>query len=132
MTLNSETAAPSKKILWASYIVSALPVLILLLSGVMKLMRPPSLVQTIGQFGFAESLIIPIGIIELVCTVIYLIPRTAVLGSILITGYLGGAIVTNLRVGSNQWFMPFFLGVLAWVGLYMRDSRLRALIPLRK
>jgi hypothetical protein len=132
MPLATESVAVSKKVLWASYIVSALPVLLLLFSGVMKVMRPPTLVQGFVQYGFPESLIIPIGIIELACTVVYLIPQTAVLGAILVTGYLGGAVVTNLRIGNNQWVMPVFVGVLAWTGLYMRDHRIRALIPLRK
>ena len=72
-----------------------------------------------------------LGILEVACTVIYLIPRTAVLGAILLTGYLGGATATHVRIG-EPWFMPVLLGVVVWLGIYLRDPRLRALIPLRR
>jgi hypothetical protein len=126
----TQTAPLSKKALWAGYITSALPVLMLLLSGVMKLVKPAPIMQGFAHFGFPESLILPLGILELACTVIYLIPSTSVLGAILLTGYLGGATVTNLRVGDSFVF-PVIMGVLVWGGLFMRDQRLRALIPLR-
>jgi len=74
---------------------------------------------------------VALGILELACTIIYAIPRTAVLGAILLTGYLGGAILTHLRIGDPFW-NPIIPGVLVWLGLYLRDPRLRALAPLRK
>jgi DoxX-like protein len=77
-----------------------------------------------------ESLALGLGIVELACTVIYIIPRTSVLGAILLTGYLGGAVATHLRIG-EPYFMPIIFGVLVWGGLFLRDERLRALIPLR-
>jgi DoxX-like protein len=127
----TQTTPVSKKALWAGYIMSALPVLMLLLSGVMKLVKPAPVMQGFAHFGFPESLILPLGILELACTVIYLIPSTSVLGAILLTGYLGGATVTNLRVGDSSIF-PVIMGVLIWGGLFLRDQRLRALIPLRR
>jgi len=127
----TQTAPVSKKMLWAGRIISALPVLLLLFSGVMKLMKPAPLVQGFAQFGYPESLILKIGILEIFCTVVYMIPRTSVLGAILMTGYLGGATATNVRVGDPSSFIPVLVGVLVWAGLYLRDDRLRALIPLR-
>ena len=127
----TQTAPVSKKKLWAGRIISALPVLLLLLSGVMKLMKPAPLVQGFAQFGYPESLILKIGILEIFCTVFYMIPRTSVLGAILMTGYLGGATATNVRVGDPSSFIPVLVGVLVWAGLYLRDDRLRALIPPR-
>jgi DoxX-like protein len=121
----------SKKALWAGYIMSALPVLLLLFSASMKLLKPPAVVQGFAQFGFPESLILKLGILELACTVIYLIPRTSILGAILLTGYLGGATVTHLRVG-QAFIMPVLVGVFVWGGLFLRDPRVRNLIPLRR
>jgi len=119
-----------KKMFWTGCVMSALPVLLLIMSAVMKLMKPVAVVQSFTHFGFTESLLPKLGILELTCTLIYLIPRTSVLGAILLTGYLGGATVTNLRVGQPV-FLPVIAGVLVWGGLYLRDHRLRALIPLR-
>ncbi len=126
-----QTAPVSKKQLWAGRIISALPVLLLLFSGVMKLLKPAPLVEGFARFGYPERLIIVIGILELGCTIVYAIPRTSVLGAILITGYLGGATATNVRVADPLFFVPAILGVLVWGGLFLRDERLRALLPLR-
>lgn len=122
----------SKGKLWAGRIMSALPGLLILLGSVMKLMRLPSVLEGFARAGVPERLIIPVGLIELICVVIYLIPRTAVLGAILMTGLLGGATITTLRVGDPTYPMPVILGMLAWGGLYMRDARIRELIPLRR
>lgn len=130
----SSTTAPavvSKKVRWISYVMSALPVLMLTFSGVMKLMNPPGLADGFNKLGIPVSLALGLGILELACTLIYVIPRTAVLGAILLTGYLGGAILTHLRVG-DPFLAPVLPGVLLWGGLYLRDPRLRALIPLRR
>ncbi len=120
----------TKKMLWAGYIMSALPVLMLLFSGAMKLMQPAAVVEGFVHLGYSGSLALGLGVIELACVVVYLIPRTSVLGAILLTGYLGGATATHLRIG-EPFFMPIILGVLVWGGLYLRDDRLRALLPLR-
>jgi hypothetical protein len=116
--------------LWISYILSALPVLALLSSAVMKFMKPAAVVQGFAHLGYAESSAFPLGVVELACTALYLIPRTSILGAILITGYLGGATATTYRVG-DSWIMTVALGVLVWGGLFLREPRLRALIPFR-
>jgi hypothetical protein len=127
----TQTAPVSKRKLWAGRIISALPVLLLLFSGVMKLLKLPAVVEGFARYGYPEHLIPVIGLLELACTVVYAIPRTSILGAILLTGYLGGATATNVRVGDPSFIMTTILGVLAWVGLFLRDDRLRALIPLR-
>jgi uncharacterized membrane protein YphA (DoxX/SURF4 family) len=126
-----QTAPVSKKMLWAGYILSALPVLMLLFSGVMKLVKPAPVVEGFVRLGYPESLALGIGIVELVCAVLYVVPRTSVFGAILLTGYLGGATATHLRIG-EPFFAPIVLGVMVWGGLFFRDARLRALLPLRE
>ena len=111
--------------------MSALPVLMVLMGSVMKLMRLPAVVEGFNRVGAPERLIIPVGLIELICCVVYVIPRCSVLGAILMTGLLGGATITTLRIGDPTYPLPVVLGMLAWGGLWMRDPRLRALIPLR-
>ncbi len=131
MQPNAQTAPVSKKTLWAGRIISALPILMLLFSGVMKLAKPAAVVQEFARLGYAESAALGIGILELVCTIVYLIPRTSILGAILLTGYLGGATATHVRIG-DPFIAPVIVGALVWLGLFLRDDRLRALIPWRK
>ena len=116
--------------LWAGRVMSALPVLMLLFSGVMKLMKPAPVVEGFAHLGYPASLALGLGIIELTCIVVYVIPRTSMLGAVLLTGYLGGATATHVRIG-EPFLTPIVLGVLVWGGLFLRDERLRALIPLR-
>ncbi len=128
-----QSAPTSSKMLWAGRIISALLGLFLLLDGVMKLVKPAPVVEGTVKLGYPESVIIPLGIVLTACTVLYLIPRTSILGAILLTGYLGGAVATHVRAG-EPWFnilFPVVFGVLIWGGLYLRDDRLRALIPMR-
>jgi len=125
-----EAVLVPKKMLWTGHIVSAVPVLVLLMSAVMKFAKPPPVVEGFAHLGLPESLAFGLGVLELACTALYIIPRTAVLGAILLTGYLGGAIVTHLRVG-DPFIGPIIFGVLVWAGLFLRERRLRALIPLR-
>jgi hypothetical protein len=122
----------SKGMLWTGRIMSAIPVLMMLLSAVMKLLKLPAVLQGVAHAGFSESFIVPLGVLELACVVVYLIPPTSVLGAILLTGLFGGATVTTLRIGDPTYPMPVVLGMMVWGGLYLRDTRLRALIPLRK
>jgi hypothetical protein len=122
---------PSKKALWAGRVISAIPVLMLLMSAGMKLAKPDFVVKGTVESGFAEKLIVPLGIVELACTLIYIFPRTAFLGAILLTGYLGGATATHVRLG-QPFTIPVVLGVLVWLGLFLREPRLRALVPLRR
>jgi hypothetical protein len=125
----------SRSAVWAGRIMTAFPALFLLVDGVMKLVKPPPVVQATVELGYPESSIIGIGIVLLACVVLYLIPRTAVLGAILLTGYFGGAVATHVRVGSplfTHTLFPVYLAVLVWGGVLLLDQRLRMLIPLRK
>jgi hypothetical protein len=126
------TSPVSKTALWIGRVMSALPVLLVLFGSVVKLMKTASVVEGFVRAGVPERLIIPVGIIELVCVIVYVIPQTAVLGAILMTALLGGATLTNLRIGDPTYPMPVVLGMLAWGGLFLRDVRLRDLIPIRK
>jgi DoxX-like family len=125
-----ETNAPvSKKMLWTGRVLSALPVLLLLMSGVMKIAQTAEVMKGFADWPAGSA--VAIGILELACTVVYLVPRTAVLGAILLTGYLGGATAVTVRMGGPFAF-PIVFGVLVWGGLYLRDARLRVLIPLTR
>lgn len=126
----NQTSPVSKKALWAGYIMSALPVLMLLFSAAMKFAKPPPVVEGFKHLGLPESIVFGLGVLEVSCTLLYVIPRTSVLGAILLTGYLGGAVLAHLRVG-DPFFGPVIFGVLIWGGLFLRDRRLRALIPFR-
>ena len=128
----SPQAPVSKKMLWTGRILSVLPALLLIFSGVLKLMKPVAVVEGFAHYGYSEDLILTLGILEIGCTLVYAIPRTAVLGAILMTAYLGGATATNVRVGDPSFVATVVLGVLVWAGLYLRDERVRALIPLRR
>jgi len=130
MEADSQTTGVSKRTLWAGRIISALPVLFLLFSGVVKLMKPAVVVQEFARLGYPESLVLIIGVIEIACTVVYVIPRTSVLGAMLLTAYLGGATATYVRIG-DPFFIPIILGIFVWLGLYLRDARVHALVPLR-
>lgn len=123
----------SKKALWIGRIISALPALFLLVDGVMKLVKPAPVVEATVRLGYPESVILGLGIVLIACSVLYVIPKTSVLGAILLTGYLGGAVATHVRVGEGLFpvLFPVIFGVLIWGGLYFRDERLRALIPMR-
>jgi hypothetical protein len=129
--MGSETSAPSKKLFWTGWVVSALPIPMLLMSAAMKVTAGPQAMEGFSHLGWEPSLAIPLAITEIACVAIYLIPRTAVLGAILLTGYLGGAIATHVRVQEVDFIFPLLLGVVAWLGLYMRDARLRKLLPWR-
>ena len=131
---NIQALRVSRKRLWAGRILSALPVLFLLMDGIMKLVKPEPVVKATIELGYPEGLIMALGVVLLVCVVLYVIPRTAVLGAILLTGYFGGAIATQTRVGNplfSHILFPVYLAALIWGGLFLRDARLRALIPLR-
>src|SRR3989442_3845047 len=120
---------------WAGIILTAVPVLFLLFDSAIHLMVIPPVVESFTQLGYRIGTSRSLGLIELVCIALYLIPRTSVLGAVLLTGYLGGAVATNLRVGSplfSNTLFPVYVGVLAWGGLFLRDERVRALIPVRR
>jgi sorbitol-specific phosphotransferase system component IIC len=132
--MGHETAQISKSRLWVARIMSGLIVLFLLVDAVMKFIKPPAVVTATVGLGYPENTIVPIGLILLVCTVLYIIPRTSVLGAVLLTGYLGGAVATHLRVGAGLFpiLFPVIMGLFVWGGLYLRDQRLSKLIPLRQ
>ncbi len=127
------TATISKKALWAGRIISGLPVLFLLIDGAMKLVKPAPVVEATVKLGYSEVVIVPLGIVLLICTVLYVISRTSVLGAILLTGYLGGAVATHVRAGEGLFpiLFPVIFGVLLWAGLWLRDNQLRTVFPLR-
>lgn len=120
-----------KKVNLAGRILTGIVVVPFLMSAAMKLMNHPEVVKGMDHTGISENLILPLGILELVCVLVFLIPRTTVLGAILLTGYLGGAILTHLRIG-EVFYIQAILGVLIWAAIFLRDPRLRDLIPLRK
>lgn len=118
--------------IWTGRVLSAIPVIMLLWSGYAKIGKAPQVVQGFAEFGFSQKVIVPLGIVEVACTIVYLIPQTAVLGAILLTGYFGGAICTHLRAGQPVLVFPLLFGIFLWLGLFLREPRLRALIPIRK
>jgi DoxX-like family len=122
----------TKTTIWAGRVMSGLPALFLLVDAGMKLLRLPVVVEATVQLGYPDSSVIAIGAVLLACTLLYIVPRTSVLGAILLTGYLGGAIATHVRVGAPLFNYVFAVGfgALLWGGLWLRDARLRALIPL--
>jgi hypothetical protein len=127
-----EAAAPiSKKMVWVGRVFSAIPVLLMVSSAILKFLRPAPVVQGMARFGYPEGLLFLLGVLEFLSCVVYLIPRTAVLGAILMTGYLGGATASNVRIGDSSYILTVVLGVMVWGGLFFREPRVRALIPLR-
>ena len=134
--MQSEISAPPnpKWMTWTGWIISILPVAMLLMSGVMKLQKPPEVLEGIEKLGWSEDLLPSLAIVEIGCAVIYLFPPTAVLGAILLAGYLGGAIATHMRAGDPfipRMLVPIVLGVVVWLGVYLREPRLRAVLPWR-
>ena len=126
-------AEPASKImLWSGRVISGLIVSFLLFDAIIKVIKLAPAVEAATRLGYPVSVLVPIGIALLVSTVLYAIPRTAMLGAILLTGYLGGATATQVRVGDPWLLLPVVFGVLLWAGLFLRDVRLRALIPLRR
>lgn len=129
---DAPAASTKPWMLWTGRVMSAIPVLMLLVSGIMKLVQPANFVeQFVNDLGFSQGLLLPIGVLELCCVVLYLVPRTAVLGALLVGCYLAAAFVTHVRIGEASAVMPVLLGVMAWGGLWLREPRLRALLPLR-
>ncbi|SRR5579883_2511933 len=122
-------AVDSKGALWTGRVLSTVAALFLLFDGAMKLVKPTFVVEATVRLGYSEGVIVPLGVVLLVSTVLYLIPRTSVLGAILLTGYLGGAVATHLHHGDSSFeiVFPVIFGAVLWSGLVLRDARLRAL-----
>lgn len=132
----TQVAPASKGTLWAGRILTGLSVLFLLFDAIFKLLRPTptAVVEALNKVGYPPTIAVTLGLLLLACVVVYVIPRTAVLGAILLTGYLGGAVATHVRIGDplfSHILFPVYMGLFVWGGLYFRDERLRAIIPVR-
>jgi hypothetical protein len=121
----------SGKVAWTGRVITWVVSLLFLFSGVMKLVGGPEVKEGMAHLGLAESLMIPLAILEIACTAVYLIPVTSVLGAVLLTGYIGGAICTHWRVGDPV-LGQVVIGLVIWLGIYLREPRLKALLPLRR
>ncbi len=124
-------SSTSKGVTWAGRVVSALPVLLMVFGGAFGLLNPEAVQTGFAHYGYPAHILAPLCITEIVCALVYAIPRTSVFGAILMTAYMGGATATHVRVGEASFFVPVLVAVVAWLGLYLRDERLRALVPLR-
>jgi hypothetical protein len=123
--------AASRKTTWIGWVITVLPCILFGVSAFFKLQGSPAVIKGFAHVGIPASMMMPLAILEITCVVIYLIPPTAVLGAILLTGYVGGAICTHWRVG-DPFYAQIGLGVFLWLGLYLREDRLRSLIPVRR
>jgi len=133
MEPTAQVAPVSKAALWAGRIIEILIVLFMLFDCITKIIKMPQVVQATVRIGFPENRIVAIGVALLVSVIVYVIPRTSILGAILLTGYLGGAVCANVfaRTAVFNLSFPIIFGVLVWLSLYLRDARLRRMIPLR-
>jgi hypothetical protein len=127
---DTNTTTP-KWMFWAGCVISALPVLLMLSTGLFSIIKPETVAQGMARYGYPEGMGLRISMVEIACVIIYAVPQTSVLGAILLTAYLGGATATHVRV-AEPFFFPVIADILVWAGLFLRDERLRALIPLRK
>ena len=119
------------KSLWAGRILSGIIGALMLFVGISVIfLRTPDTIASFAMFGYPASALTPVGVSALIAGILYLIPRTAPLGAIILTGYFGGAVATHVRISDPAWVMPVFAGILVWLGLWLRDARLRALLPL--
>jgi hypothetical protein len=133
MKLESASLAGSKVFLILGWVISAIPILMMGgLGSVMLATKQDTVAKDLVEHGYPSHLVPTILCLEIGCAVIYAIPQTAMLGAILLTGYLGGAVATHVRVGESQWPFPVLMGIFVWLGLFLRDKRLRALVPIRR
>lgn len=121
----------SKGMLWTGRILSGLVVALLLFGLSFGFFKPEASHQAMKDMGYPESVSMPVTIALLISTLLYAVPRTSVFGAILLTGYLGGAVATHVRLVQPNFVIPLLVGIVAWLGIYLRDARLRALLPLR-
>jgi hypothetical protein len=132
--MEHETAPASKGILWTGRVIVALSTLFFLFDGVMKVAAPPSMVEQMTKMGFPAASVMVLGIVLVLSTIAYAIPATSVFGAVMITGYLGGAVATNLRSGASLFglvLLPVYFGILLWAGVFLRDPRVRTVFPIR-
>ena len=137
-TTNPDAAAPdrlrSRKTLWAGRVMSGAATLFLLVDATVKVLELPPALEGTTQLGYPASVVFGLGMLQLACLVMYLVPRTSVLGAVLWTGYLGGAVATHVRVGNplfTHTLFPIYVAALLWGGLWLRDERVRSVLPLR-
>lgn len=126
----ADAPAPAWRV-WAGRVLTALPALVFVMSAGMKLSQSPEVVEGMTKGGFPPGAPLAIGVLELVCLILYLVPKTAVLGAVLLTGYLGGAVVTHVQA-RNSFVVPLVVGAMVWAGIYLRETRLWGVLPLRK
>ena len=135
MSPSTDAGSPSPKLLWTGRIFSGLIAAFLTFDATIHLMRPAPVVEAFAKLNFPLRLAVPLGVIELVCVLLYVIPRTSILGAILLTGYLGGAVAIQLPTGNSLFgeiLFPIYVGVIVWGAIFLRDEKLRALIPWRR
>lgn len=135
MTAISHAAPISKSRRWTAYALSGFAVLFLVVDSAFKLVQSAAAVEGTAQLGYPANSVLGIGIIEFVCLILYIVPRTSVLGAVLFTGYLGGAIATHVRLANPLFthiLFPVYIAALLWGGLYLREDRLRELLPVRR
>jgi hypothetical protein len=135
MISTTHSAAASAGAVWSARILTAIPVLFLTFDTVIKLMRIDPVIDSFNELGYPAGLALAIGLLEMVCLVLYVVPATSVLGAVLLTGYLGGAIATHVRAESpllTHVLFPIYVAVFLWGGLFLREPRLRMLIPARR
>jgi hypothetical protein len=132
MTLVQPVAQTPKAMRWAGRIISAIPVLFLGVGGLFACFNPAQIKEGTAHLGYPDRLVPVVLALEIGCAVLYAVPQTAALGAILMTGYLGGAVASHVRVGEGKFVVPVVVGVLVWLGLFLRDARVRTLVPLRR
>ena len=131
-TYTAPVARPSVSAVRAGVVISGLTAAFLLFDAIIHILKIDAVVESFTTLGFDTDVAVPIGILELICVALYLVPRTAVLGAVLLTGYLGGAVAAQVRIEAplfSTLLFPVYVGALVWLGLYFRDSRVRALRP---
>jgi len=129
--MEAEKTSQSKGMYWTGWVLSILPAGMMIAGAIYGLLNPGKMAEQFKQFHYPDGAVIPLIYVELACAILYLIPQTAVLGAILLTGYLGGATNHHVHAGESILFVPVLIGVVIWLGLYLREPRLRSLVPLR-
>jgi hypothetical protein len=124
-------AGSGKWMFWVGWVLSGLPALAMLAGGVFALMDPNEMSKGLEEVGYPAKVAVPLILIQMVSLILYLIPWTSVLGAILVTGYLGGAVATHVRADDGLWFIAVIVGAVLWLGLVLRDSKVRAVVPIR-
>ena len=135
MTTNAATNTGTTGRIWTGRVLSALGVAFMLFDGIIHILKISPVVDAFAKLGFPLGASVALGVVELICVALYLIPRTSVFGAVLLTGYLGGAVATQLRVGAplfSTTLFPIYVALLLWGGLYLRDDRLRDVFPVRR